>query len=172
MVAIQDLDLVRADLLSRNLFPSQPLGRRFLLFDRIQPEKQERISFWVGERFEKIRLWLEEYRTAGPQELDVFSAASLANSSRSRLWFPHQPGCRTVAARLIESIQKFRQVVSAALSAEVAQIGKEYTQMVADGVVAAQYLQSWETSASNAVLIARRILSDVKPEFSFQFGSI
>ncbi len=80
--------------------------------------------------------------------------------------------CRTVAARLIESIQKFRQVVSAALSAEVAQIGKEYTQMVADGVVAAQYLQSWETSASNAVLIARRILSDVKPEFSFQFGSI
>ncbi len=155
MVAIQDLDLVRADLLSRICFRPNRWEEGFSSFDRIQPEKQERISFWVGERFEKIRLWLEEYRTAGPQELDVFLSSIFGELlSQPGFGFHTNLDAAAVAARLIESIQKFRQVVSAALSAEVEQIGKEYTQMVADGVVAAQYLQSWETSASNAVLIA------------------
>lgn len=155
MVAIQDLDLVRADLLSRICFRPNRWEEGFSSFDGIQTDKQERISFWVGERFEKIRHWLEEYRTGTSQELDVFLSRIFGELlSQPGFGFHANLDAAAVAARLIESVQKFRQVVSTALIIEVDHIGKEYIQMVTNGVVAAQYLQSWDIAASNAVLIA------------------
>ncbi|MBC8447147.1 MAG: hypothetical protein H8D78_05305, partial [Chloroflexi bacterium] len=64
-----------------------------------------------------------------------------------------------VAANLIESVQKFRWVtedsaapVGAALAA--AHLGQEYMEMVQDGVVAAQYIRSWQLQPEDAVLLA------------------
>jgi hypothetical protein len=59
-----------------------------------------------------------------------------------------------VAANLIESIQKFRWAVGDALAAERRPLGKEYVEMVQDGVIAAQYVQNWELPPENAVLLA------------------
>ena len=52
-----------------------------------------------------------------------------------------------ITANLIESARKFRQVASDDL-------GREYVQMVQDGVVAAQYVRSWQRQPQDAVLLA------------------
>jgi hypothetical protein len=55
---------------------------------------------------------------------------------------------------LIESIQKFRWAFGEQLISDEISIGKEYILMVNEGVIAAQYVQSWETGDENAVLLS------------------
>jgi hypothetical protein len=60
------------------------------------------------------------------------------------------------AARLIESIQKFRQGFAPLPlpdGAEGQDLGLEYVDMVERGVVAAQYVSSWHLQAEEAVLL-------------------
>jgi hypothetical protein len=67
-----------------------------------------------------------------------------------------------VAANLIESVQKFRWVAGGnaveegpGLSpVEGKPLGQEYVEMVQDGVVAAQYIRSWQLQPEDAVLLA------------------
>jgi hypothetical protein len=61
-----------------------------------------------------------------------------------------------VAANLIESVQKFRWVAggSAVEEEEGKPLGQEYIEMVQDGVVAAQYIRSWQLQPEDAVLLA------------------
>ncbi len=66
----------------------------------------------------------------------------------------------TVCANLIESAQKFRWAVEERTPApadpekDEPPLGKEYIRMIQDGVLAAQYIQSWQIPEENAVLIA------------------
>jgi hypothetical protein len=57
------------------------------------------------------------------------------------------------AASLIESIQKFRQAMEASGDAGM-DVGSEYLAMLQDGVIAAQYIEAWQTEPAEAVLIA------------------
>jgi hypothetical protein len=57
-------------------------------------------------------------------------------------------------ANLIESIQKFRWAVGSPLSAYAFQVGKEYIQMVEDGVIAAQYAYSYQEADQDSVFLA------------------
>jgi hypothetical protein len=59
-----------------------------------------------------------------------------------------------ISANLIESVQKFRWVAGATLEAEGVPLGQEYLNMVRDGVIAAQYIRSWQTQRQEAVLLA------------------
>jgi hypothetical protein len=59
-----------------------------------------------------------------------------------------------VAANLIDSARNFRWVAAESLAETGQPVGREYLQMVQDGVVAAQYLRSWELEAADAVLLA------------------
>jgi len=74
-----------------------------------------------------------------------------------------------VAANLIESVQKFRWATNAASPpsrglpplggiegghGESKPLGQEYVEMVQDGVVAAQYIRSWQLQPQDAVLLA------------------
>jgi hypothetical protein len=64
-----------------------------------------------------------------------------------------------VCANLIESAQKFRWAVENRLPApyepeDENPLGKEYICMIQEGILAAQYIQSWEIPPDNAVLIA------------------
>ena len=56
-------------------------------------------------------------------------------------------------AALIESIQKFRQAMEASGDASI-DVSREYLAMLEDGVIAAQYLEAWQTDTDEAVLIA------------------
>jgi hypothetical protein len=62
-----------------------------------------------------------------------------------------------MTAKVIESARKFRQVMAAAGSIDepgAKPLGKEYIELVQDGVVAAQYIKSWQRQPEDAVLIA------------------
>ena len=62
-----------------------------------------------------------------------------------------------ITAKVIESARKFRQVMAAATGAGRGRrppLGQEYIELVQDGVVAAQYVRSWQRQPEDAVLIA------------------
>jgi len=59
-----------------------------------------------------------------------------------------------MAANLIESVRKFRQVAGPVLEEQGTPLGKEYLLMVQEGVIAAQYLGGWRLEAEDAVLLA------------------
>lgn len=156
MQAIEGMDLVRADLLSRICFRENRWQEGFSSFDSIQPEMQERITFLVGEKFEKLRRWIQDYREMEEHlELDVFIGRIFGELlSQPGFGFHSDLDAAEVASRLVESVQKFRWSIEPALEQQHIPIGKEYIQMVTEGVVAAQYLQSWENLEAGAVLVA------------------
>jgi hypothetical protein len=51
-------------------------------------------------------------------------------------------------------VRKFRRVVGDAALEEGKPLGQEYIEMVQDGVVAAQYIGSWQLEVEDAVLLA------------------
>jgi hypothetical protein len=60
-----------------------------------------------------------------------------------------------ITAVLIESARKFRQVmVQDAATGAPRTLAQEYVEMVGEGVVAAQYVRSWQRQAKDAVLLA------------------
>lgn len=151
---IDGLDLVRADLLTRITFHpnhQEPLSS----FDAIRPDMQGRITFTCGARFEQLRAWLAEYQQTGSDELDIFLSRLFGEVlSQPGFQFHANFPAASVTARLIESIRKFRWAIQDIETPIDASIGQEYMQMVAEGVVAAQYLQQWENLDQDAVLVA------------------
>jgi hypothetical protein len=61
-----------------------------------------------------------------------------------------------VAANLIESVRKFRWATQDAAGVDDSSVplGKEYSEMVEEGVIAAQYVRSWRLQPEDAVLLA------------------
>jgi hypothetical protein len=65
-----------------------------------------------------------------------------------------------VAANLVESSRKFRWALAGAVQPGSSlpegdkPLGQEYLEMVQDGVVAAQYIRSWQIQPEDAVLLA------------------
>lgn len=154
MLAMTDLDLVRADLISRTLF-IQKNDNQLNSFDQLKSEMQNRITFTISQQYEVIRSWLQQYRQDQPQELDVFISRLFGEVlSQPTFGFHQNIEAARVTANLIESIQKFRQVTLEVLQSAGQDIGREYIQMVQEGILAAQYLGSWNAGPQEAVLIA------------------
>lgn len=154
MQAIGGLDLVRADLLAQIVYrerhPEQNLGS----FDVLQADKQERITFSIGERYEILRKWLVDYRSHEPLELDIFLSRLFGEIlSQPGFGFHDQFDAAAIAARLIESIRKFRWGTASSGTLSSEPVGQEYIRMVEEGVVAAQYLQTWMEIPKDAVLL-------------------
>ncbi len=152
---IQDMDLVRADLLAQMVFRSGKNGIQLTPFETIQPAPQERITYHFGGAYDQLRLWLEAYREHEPEPLDVFMSRIFGELlSQPGFGFHQNFETASICARLIESVQKFRRVASSYGALDTQQTGREYVELLAQGIVAAQYLQPWEDSDENAVLIA------------------
>lgn len=150
---IEGLDLVRADLLSQVLYK----GRTTSLgsFDTLVSTMQQRITYAIGERFEQLSTWLTLYRSGDVQELDVFLSRLFGELlSQPGFGFHTRYDAAAITARLIESVQKFRRVAAPSLQTEGTPLGQAYLQMVQDGILAAQYLHSWEDEESDTVLLA------------------
>jgi hypothetical protein len=149
-----DIDLVRADLLTRIVF--SPNKQEILgSFDVIRSDMQQRVTFTVGERYERLRAWLDDYKSSKLNDLDIFLSRLFGEViSQQGFGFHNNYEAASVTAQLIESVQKFRLVTKESLDKENLHLGREYIQMVQDGVIAAQYLQQWENLSQDAVLIA------------------
>ncbi len=178
MQAIQGMDLVRADILAKIVYrenrPEDGLGS----FDQIKPEAQERVTDILGGRFEELRRWLLEYRESEPDELDVFLSRLFGEVlSQPDFGFHENYDAAAITARLIESVQKFRRATANSRDGSETSTGKEYIQMVEDGVLAAQYLADWDDQLENAVLIAPAYTflmmnSPVEYQFWLDVGSL
>jgi hypothetical protein len=168
-------------------------------FDQINPAMQERLTFVLGERYERLRVWIEDYLPPQPPSLEGKGEAVLAEAGRgseeldhflSRLFgevlsqegygFHRNYDAGQVAARLIESVQKFRWATASSRGLDVSggeavstpegpglpsendaaatrgriPLGQEYLEMVQDGVIAAQYILGWQLQPEDAVLLA------------------
>ena len=151
MQSIAELDLIRAQLLAELVYR----GGKLASFEEIKPEVQSRVTFLFGNRYETLRNWLQEYIDGEPQELDHFLSRLFGEVlSQPGFGFHGDYNAGGVAANLVESVMKFRRVAGHPLQVEGIPLGKEYLQMVEDGVIAAQYLSRWETMPEDAVFLA------------------
>ena len=154
MQSIQDLDLVRTQLLTEIVFRTHQGEIVLTSFDQIRPEMQERITFRLGNRYERLRVWLEQARQS-EDEFDHFLSRLFGEVlSQPGFGFHASYDAGEVTANLIESVQKFRWVAGETLSQQNISLGKEYLEMVQRGVIAAQYIGGWQIQAEDAVLLA------------------
>ncbi len=159
--AIDGLDLVRAQLLANHAYRVQGGALELAAFERLPAGIQERITFHLGQRYERLRQWIDAYRMQPPVEADMFFSRLFGEVlSQPGFGFHVNFTAGEVTANLVESGRKFRWAVhesghfAPASPAEtpadgtagpaVKPLALEYLEMVRDGVVAAQYLRSWE----------------------------
>jgi hypothetical protein len=153
--AIHDMDLVRARLLAEIVYRVREGQPEITAFDRLTAEMRERITFLIGERFERLREWLRSYREGPPDPLDHFLSRLFGEVlSQPGFGFHADFKAAEVTANLIESVQKFRWVAADPLDSAGIPLGREYMQMVADGVIAAAYVQSMQAQPEEAVFLA------------------
>jgi superfamily I DNA/RNA helicase len=154
MHSIDGLDLVRAQLLAQAVHPKNDEISQLGSFDHLNATLQERITFRIGQRYERLRAWLETVQHA-EQEFDHFLSRLFGEIlSQPGFGFHLNHDSGRVAANLIESVQKFRWAVGEDLREAGVALGKEYLSMLNQGVMAAQYLGAWRSPEVEAVLIA------------------
>ncbi|MBI4730785.1 MAG: hypothetical protein HY781_01410 [Chloroflexi bacterium] len=149
------MDLVRAQLLAEIVY--RPKDLRLSTFDEIQTGMQERITYVLGNRYSALRDWLLTYRDIEPLPLDHFLRKLFGEVlSQAGFGFHENYDHARVAASLIESVRKFRIAMepSQTDAKEALDLGREYFALLQDGVIAAQYLEGWQTENKEAVLVA------------------
>ncbi|MBI5936052.1 MAG: hypothetical protein HY867_20295 [Chloroflexi bacterium] len=146
-------DLVRAQLLAEIVY--RPKDLRLSTFDEIKPEMQERITYAVGERYSTLRNSILEYRTSNSLPLDHFLRKLFGEIlSQPDFGFHANLDAVRVVASLVASIQKFRFALDLTGLRDLLGLGREYIAMLQDGVIAAQYVESWKSETDDAVLVA------------------
>ncbi len=157
MQSIEGLDLVRAQLLAEIVYRSRDL--RLSSFEEINPEVQERITFLVGNRYSMLREWLLAYREGEELPFDHFLRKLFGEVlSQPGFGFHTDFDSVRVASSLVNSVQHFRQSLESTYiyqdGARFPHLGREYIQMLQDGVIAASYVEGWRTQNKDAVLVA------------------
>lgn len=159
MQIIDGLDLVRSQVLVETAYRTISGKPTLVAFENLKSEMRERITYTLGNRYETLRLWLESHHTDQVDELDFFFSRLFGEVlSQPGFAFHTNYDAGTICQNLIESAQKFRWAVSDQVDnssgSEPNPPGKEYLNMIQEGVLAAQYIQSWQIPSEDAVLIA------------------
>ncbi len=154
LLLIEGCDYIRADLITQVLFAASTGSLR--TFDPIKKEMQQRITYLVGERFERLRIWLEENSKDDALELDFFISRLFGELlSQPGYKFHQNFDSAAAVSRLVESARKFRQVMTVEASVKTHDLNKEYIRLVETGILSAQYLADWTTKTwSGAVLVS------------------
>jgi hypothetical protein len=153
MQSIDGLDLVRSQLLTEIIYHQR--DRQLSTFDQIRSDMQERITFSVGNRYSTLRDWILAYRESDQAPLDHFFR-KLFGEVLSQPGFGYHSNFDAVrvAASLVESVKKFRVSLDLTGFQNLPGLGKEYISMLQDGVIAASYLEGWQSEDKDAVLVA------------------
>jgi hypothetical protein len=155
MQVIDGLDLIRSQILTDNIYRPGANNDVLRPFETVPAEIRERITYRVGARYDKLREWIAENASNEGLPLDFFMNRLFGEVLAQPGYGFHQDmGSGNIIATLIESIQKFRWAVDSPLTAYQFSIGKEYIQMVEDGVIAAQYIHNWADRDQNAVFVS------------------
>lgn len=146
-------DLIRAQLLTEVVYGQRDL--RLSTFDQIKPETQERITYALGARYSLLRDWLESYRATEALPYDFFLRKMFGEAlSQPDFGFHTNLDAVRIAASLVESVRKFRNAMEPTQNLTSFDLGREYIAMLNEGVIAAQYLESWRNENVDAVLVA------------------
>jgi hypothetical protein len=155
MQSIEGLDLVRAQLLSEIVYRLKDGAPALSSFDQIRGEMQERITYHLGQRYENLRAWVDNYIAGTPEELDHFLSRLFGEVlSQPGYCFHQDYTAGEIAANLVDSARSFRWAIGENLLEDGRSLGQEYIEMVQQGVVAAQYIRSWQLQSAEAVLLA------------------
>lgn len=109
-VFISDLDVIRADLISKMLFNLKESGQGFHPFSSIsKPQMRERITFTTGERVDFLQSWIENFRNSEEQTLDIFISRLFGEVlTQPGFNFAHNMNLAKVVSRLIQVTKSFR----------------------------------------------------------------
>ncbi len=148
-VAIAGLDPVRAHLLSQVAYGTR--GNRageLATFASQKGAVQGRITYALGERYERLRSWLYDYRAETEfTPLDQFFARLFGELlSQPGFGFHEDVDGARVANQLVVSARNFRWAVEETESNPVARvaIGKAYVELVNSGALGALFVPGWE----------------------------
>ncbi len=158
-MGIQALDPVRAHLLTRVVYPERrgtiELGR----FGEMGSEMQRRITYTLGEAYDRLRAWIYAYR-ANPDvaPLDQFFAQIFGELlSQPGYGFHDDRDAARIANQLVESSRNFRWAIESAerhvRPTEYANLGREYSKLVESGALGALYVPGWR-APDDAVFLA------------------
>ncbi|HRW06495.1 MAG TPA: AAA family ATPase [Caldilineaceae bacterium] len=159
-LTIDSLDPVRAHLLSRIIYPERrptiELGR----FGELVTAMQERITYRLGEMYDRLRDWLYAYRAnPDPIPLDQFFARLFGELlSQPGYGFHEDRDAARVANQLVESARNFRWALENVADGEAqvdlyTRLGREYVGLVEQGALGALYAPGWRP-VEEAVFIA------------------
>ena len=153
MQAIDGLDLVRAQLLAGGVYKlneREPLLR----FDQLNGEIQGRVTFEFGNRYDRLREWLVGYAAEGAgDELDHFWSRLFGEVlAQEGFGFHSDFDAAGITASLIDSARKFRRIIDVPPGDR--SIAQEYVEMVANGLIADQYIARWSLDERESVLLA------------------
>jgi hypothetical protein len=153
MLALEELDLARATLLTQLRFRAKE--NLLLPYSGVtqNPELRARISEIFGGRYDRLVAWIEAYKAAPPEPIDVFFSRAFGEILSQRgFGFHRRFDEARIVANLMESARAFRNTL-ALIEPEI-EAGAEYAKMVDAGVLADQYEpKDWKDRPS-AVLIA------------------
>lgn len=172
---IDGLDLVRSQILVETAYKNSSGKPNLMPFETIHSTMRERITYTIGNRYNQLRIWLEEYSNEPVAELDFFFSRLFGEIlSQPGFAFHTNFSAGTISQNLIESAQKFRWAVSEHTlfpgSVDQATPGKEYLTMIQEGILAAQYIQSWQVPDEDSLLIAPAytfLLSNIPVDYQF-----
>lgn len=174
-LTIQSLDPVRAHLLSRVVYPERRGAIELGRFGELVPEMQQRITYTIGETFDRLRDWIYAYRaTTDLIPLDQFFAQLFGEVlSQPGYGFHEDRDAARVASQLVESSRNFRWAMEnlkagdhssasnkqatdqSTIQSQKSQIelGREYIHLVQSGALGALYVPGWRV-ADDAVFLA------------------
>lgn len=153
--AISGLDLVRSDLMAKVILTPAEGTNSLKSFMVIPSNLQERITYQIGNKYEILRKWILDYQENPSSELDIFMSRIFGEVlSQPGFGFHDDFQAVASAAELIESIQKFRRSRIEIETEIPLSTGLDYIQMLESGIIAAQYLSSWQQTSTPSVLIA------------------
>ena len=154
MTAIDGLDLIRAKLLTEMLYRNG----RLLPFSDVKSEAmQDRITYELGARYDRLQTWLNGYIEGTPTEaLDIFFRQLFGEVlSRAGFGFHDNSDAGNVSMNLVDSARNFRWSLEFMRRyEEQTDLGKDYLEMVDRGVIADFYLRDWVADSEDSVLIA------------------
>jgi len=154
MQFIPNLDVIRADLITKTLFSKNGNECPIRSFDMINNiQLKERITFQFGEKTEALRNWLIEYIKNEPKPLDIFFQNLYGQLlSQKGFQFHSDFYAAHIIAKLIQSLQSFRLFSQEVFGYDFPLIGKEYIHNVEQGLIPAAFSNIF--TDENAVLIA------------------
>jgi superfamily I DNA/RNA helicase len=150
-IAIEDLDPVRATLLGRVGYSVRGQTAGTLApFSALKSPVQSRITFRVGERYERLRRWIESYQTETTfTPLDQFFARIFGELlSQPGFGFHQNVDAARVTNQLVESARNFRWAIEERGSEDpqkrAAGIGRVYLALIESGALGALYVPGWQ----------------------------